>query len=145
MIFSFPAQFHTNLRKDALVELLDIAPTLLQLGGVEVPNSMQGRSLLELLQGDEEHHRDFVRCEYYDGLDLPDGTFATMYRDERYKLVVYHAHGEGELYDLEEDPNEFENMWSDATAQELKLALMKSSFDASMLAMDKGPRRTGPM
>lgn len=145
LIFSFPAQFHTNLRKDALVELLDIAPTLLQLGGVEVPNSMQGRSLLELLRGDEEHHRDFVRCEYYDGLDLPDGTFATMYRDERYKLVVYHAHGEGELYDLEEDPNEFENMWSDATAQELKLALMKSSFDASMLAMDKGPRRTGPM
>ena len=66
-----------------------------------------------------------------------------MYRDERYKLVLYHGHGLGELYDLEEDPEEFENMWNEAEAQPLKLDLMQRSYDASMLAMDRGPRRLG--
>ena len=147
LIFSCPPRFRGDRRCDALVELLDIAPTLLQLAGLEVPGRMHGRSLLPLLRGEEEEveHRDFVRCEYYDALDLPDGTFATMYRDERYKLVVYHGHDEGELYDLDEDPEEFENMWSEPEAQPLKLELMKRSFDASMLAMDRGPRRVGPM
>jgi arylsulfatase A-like enzyme len=147
LIFSCPPRFRSDRRCDALVELLDIAPTLLQLAGLEVSGRMQGRSLLPLLRGEEEEevveHRDFVRCEYYDALDLPDGTFATMYRDERYKLVVYHGHDEGELYDLDEDPEEFENMWSEPEAQLLKLELMKRSFDASMLAMDRGPRRLG--
>ena len=78
-------------------------------------------------------------------LDEPDGSFATMYRDRRYKLVVYHGHDLGELYDLEEDPNEFENMWDEPEAQPLKLELMQKSFDASMLAMDRGPKRVGPM
>ena len=92
-----------------------------------------------------EPHRDFVPCEYYDALDEPDNSFATMYRDRRYKLVLYHGHNLGELYDLEEDPNEFENMWDEPEAQPLKLELMQKSFDASMQAMDRGPERVGPM
>jgi arylsulfatase A-like enzyme len=126
--------------------LTDKAPTLLELAGLEVPERMTGRSLLPILRGEsEEPHRDFVRCEYYDALDEPDNSFATMYRDRRYKLVVYHGHNLGELYDLAEDPNEFENMWDEPEAQPLKLELMQKSFDASMLAMDRGPKRVGPM
>ena len=86
-----------------------------------------------------------MRGEYYNAIRAPDSTHATMYRDQRYKLVVYHGHDLGELYDLEEDPEEFENMWDEAEAQPLKLELMRRSFDASMLAMDRGPERVGPM
>ena len=68
-----------------------------------------------------------------------------MIRDERYKLCVYHGHRAGELYDLEEDPHEFENMWNEPEAQPLKLELLQKSFDASVLAMDRGPQRVGPM
>ena len=92
-----------------------------------------------------DRHRDFVRCEYYDALQAPDASFATMYRDERYKLVVYHGHDLGEMYDLVEDPEEFESMWDEPEAQPMKLELMRKSFDASMLAIDRGPRRMGPM
>ena len=129
------------------MELLDQAPTLMELAGLEVPERMQGRSLLPLLKGEAnpDSHRDFVRCEYYDALDMPDQSFATMYRDERYKLVLYHGHGCGELYDLQEDPEEFENMWDEPEAQPLVLELLKRSYDASMLAMDRGSRRIGPM
>ncbi len=108
---------------------------------------MQGQSLLPILTGQAppDQHRDFVRCEYYDALDQPDGSFATMYRDDRYKLVVYHGHNLGELYDLEQDPGEFDNLWADEASQALKLDLMQRSFDASLLAMDRGPQRIGPM
>ena len=45
-------------------------------------------------------------------------SYATMFRDERYKLVVYHTHDKGELYDLENDPWEFENLWHDSDSSE---------------------------
>ena len=147
LIFSWPNHFVEGERSDALVELLDKTPTILELAGLQPPQRMQGRSLLPMLRGEVplDHHRDSVRCEYYDALDEPDGSFATMYRDERYKLVVYHGHDLGELYDLEEDPEEFENMWDEPEAQPVKLDVMQRSFDASMLAMDRGSPRVGPM
>ena len=122
LIFSWPGHFESGLKSDALVELLDKAPTLLELTGLKLPDRMQGRSLLPILQGEVsgDHHRDFVRCEYYDAVDMPDGTFATMYRDRSHKLVVYHGHQHGELYDLEADPGEFENLWDDPGSQGFK-------------------------
>ena len=83
---------------DALVELVDIAPTLLELAGLSLPHGMQGRSLLPILRGEAppHQHRDFVRCEYYSALNpnIPgraqyEGSYATMYRDRRHKVVVY--------------------------------------------------------
>jgi len=147
LIWRWPNHFRAGVQSDALVELTDIAPTLLELAGLPIPDHVQGRSLLPSLNGDAspDHHRDFVRCEYYDALDQPDASFATMYRDDRYKLVVYHGHGLGELYDLHNDPGEFHNLWDDPAHQARKLDLMQRSFDASMLAMDRGPRRIGPM
>ncbi len=147
LIFSCPGYFEQGLKSEALVELLDKAPTLLELAGLEVPERMQGRSLLPILRGqaDPNPQRQFVRCEYYDALDQPDGTFSTMYRNQRHKLVVYHGHQHGELYDLQEDPHEFDNLWDQPENQSLKLDLLKHSYDASMLAMDRGPQRIGPM
>ena len=147
LIFSWHGQFVSGLKSDALVELVDKVPTLLELAGLPVPEQMHGRSLLPILRGeaDANHHRDFVRCEYYDAIDMRDHTFATMYRDMRYKLVVYHGHEEGELYDLVDDPDEFNNLWHVSEKQDIKLNLLKRSFDTSMFAMDRGPERVGPM
>tara|TARA_B100001013_G_C24239557_1_gene296533 strand:- start:228 stop:434 length:207 start_codon:yes stop_codon:yes gene_type:complete len=68
-----------------------------------------------------------------------------MYRDRRYKLVVYHGHGLGELYDMQEDPREFQNLWDDSDHQAVKLDLLHRSFDVAMRALDLGPDRVGPM
>ena len=147
LIFSWHGQFVSGLKSEALVELVDKVPTLLELAGLPVPERMHGRSLLPILRGeaDANHHRGFVRCEYYDAIDMRDHTFATMYRDKRYKLVVYHGHEEGELYDLVDDPDEFNNLWNVSEKQDTKLDLLKKSFDTSMFAMDRGPERVGPM
>ena len=144
LVFSWPGRIKAGQRRDDLVELSDKAPTLLELAGQEVPERMTGKSLAPILtDAAPEPHRDFVRCEYYDALKAPDGTFATMYRDERYKLVVYHGRDYGELYDLQEDPDEFDNLWEDPAHAARRADLLKRSFDTSMLAMDRGPRRVG--
>jgi len=64
-----------------------------------------------------------------------------MYRNERYKLVIYHGHGLGELYDLEEDPGEFENLWGRADYSQLRFDLMWRSYDATAIAQDWGSPR----
>jgi arylsulfatase A-like enzyme len=146
LLWSWPGRFVSGLRSDALVGLIDIAPTLLELAGLPVPERMQGRSLLPILTGEAapDHHRDFVRCEYYDAVDLPRASFATMYRDRRWKLVVYHDLGLGELYDLEADPGEFESRWDDPAYQAVKTDLLVRSFDATVRAIEYGPPRIMP-
>ena len=146
LIWSWPGHFQSGMQSDALVELTDVAPTLLQLAGLPIPRGMQGRSLLPILTGNASphQHRDFVRCEYYDAIDQPDRTFATMYRDRRWKLIVYHDHGIGELYDMANDPYEFNSLWDDPEHQSLKIELLQKSFDASVRALDYGPERIMP-
>lgn len=145
LIISWPGRIRQGLRSDALVELTDLAPTLLEAAGLEVPGEMQGRSLLPLVTGqsDPERHRAFVRSEYHDALDLPHASHGNMIFDGRHKLVVYHGQEVGELYDLESDPDEFVNLWREPAAQAVRQELMQRLFDAVMLATDAGQPRVG--
>ncbi|MEX2540715.1 MAG: sulfatase-like hydrolase/transferase [Trueperaceae bacterium] len=147
LIVSWPRQLRRDVRSEALVELVDLAPTLLDLTRSPVPDSMQGRSLAPILRGvvPPQTHRTSVRCEYYDALDLPGASMGTMWCNGRYKVVVYHGHDHGELYDLQDDPNEFVNLWAVPSAQSLKCDLVRQSFDASVSSLDLGAARIGPM
>ncbi|MBT3273641.1 MAG: DUF4976 domain-containing protein [Spirochaetales bacterium] len=66
-----------------------------------------------------------------------------MYRNDRWKLIVYHSIAQGELYDLTADPDEYDNLWNDETAKEVKYDLLRASFDASIRAIDVGPQLIG--
>jgi len=138
LIFRFPSRFKKGLVSGALVELTDIAPTLLDVAGQRIPSHMQGKSLLPILEGraNPETHREVVRCEFYDTLDAEElsPAFATMIRTRDFKLVVYHGHALGELFDLSEDPQEFENLWDQPQYEGRRLALLKHCFDATIHA-----------
>ncbi|MCY4018734.1 MAG: sulfatase-like hydrolase/transferase [Chloroflexi bacterium] len=147
LIWSWPARFKSDLLSDALVELTDIAPTLLDIVGLPAPGYMVGSSLLPILTGEvpPHRHRHYVRCEYIDALDMPDHSRATMYFDGRHKIVLYHSLGAGELYDLAEDPGEFDNLWDRESARELRADLSQRAFDATIATLYPGLDRRGPM
>ena len=145
LIISWPGRCLEDQRRDALVELIDIAPTLLDFADVTIPERMQGRSLRSLLTDSDaiDCHREFVRCEYFSALNPHvrehfNGSYATMIRDDRYKLIVYHGHDIGECFDLRNDPDEFDNLWDDPAMMSVKLRLMRQSFDALAFAVDTG-------
>ena len=91
-----------------------------------------------------------MRSEYFDALDPHftggSGTYATMHRTRTHKLCVYHGKGVGELFDLENDPWEHENLWDDPAHADLKHRLLAESFDTHvLLTTDVGSERIAPM
>lgn len=104
---------------DALVESIDLAPTFVDLAGAKVPDHiLEGRSLLPWLEGKTPEWREFVICEYdYSatpqcvklGLEPKDARLFMVF-DGRYKLM--HAEGglRPMLFDLQSDPDEFNDL-----------------------------------
>ena len=144
LVISWPGRFMSGLRSDALVELIDIAPMLLEATGATVPPAMQGRSLGPILTGraDPSRHRETVYSEYYNAWSHPH-SYATMLRSRHEKIVVYHGVDRGELYDLDADPDEFENLWDSTAHAALKTRLLKQAFDSSVFTLDPAPPRLG--
>ena len=134
-------------RSEALVELVDIAPTLLELSGQPIPASMQGRSLAPILTGisaDPHAHKETVLCDFNDSVGyspVPHDTHATMTFDGRYKLVIYHSHGIGELFDLRDDPGEFDNHFFDPAWRELRDRLVLRHLNRFARSLDAGVER----
>jgi arylsulfatase A-like enzyme len=89
---------------DGFCYLLDIFPTLCELTGVPIPESVEGRSLAALILGQKSRIRDSIFFAYK---DVQQGV-----RDKRYKLIEYKVEGKRttQLFDLESDPFELENL-----------------------------------
>ena len=145
LIFWYPPYFQENIQSNALVELTDIVPTLLELTGLKISKKIQGKSLLPILVGTKsaEFHRESVRSEFYDAAMTDKINYGTMYRTQKYKLVLYHGHEKGELFDMEDDPEEYHNLWDSKKHQDIKLDLMKKSYDQTVLSINTGPERLG--
>lgn len=142
MVWSCGDRFRPGVASRALVELVDIAPTLLDAAGIEVPWQMQGRSLLPILEGraDPHRHKSHVVSEFKDSIGgHPDHTHGSMVFDGRYKSVIYHGHPVGEIFDQEADPGEFENLWHDAA---LRADRLKVHLDALAATVSAGPPRS---
>ncbi len=88
---------------DDLVSLMEIGPTILAAAGVDMPTYLEGRSLLPYLHDEPIDPREYVFAE---------DNYQIMMRSQTEKLVYYIGQEEGELYDLEQDPHELENLWS---------------------------------
>ncbi len=143
LMISWPGHFEAGVISEALVEAVDIAPTLAEAAGLAMAADTHGRSLVPILTGEApaDEHRDFVRSEYHDAVEGDDASSASMYRERRWKLVVYHGNEVGELYDLEADPTESHDLWDDPSYLAVKAELLQKSYDASIAVLDLGPDR----
>jgi arylsulfatase A-like enzyme len=124
MIFKAPGVAKAGSVSDALVSSVDIAPTVLNLCGVDPerqPPDMQGVDITALLEDPTRHLRDSCLVEIDEndsGLaGVRPGSRATAGRlkyliTDRYSLVVYdQVPGYGDLFDRQEDPHELNNLW----------------------------------
>ena len=106
---------------EQLVQNIDFAPTFLELAGVPIPAEMQGVSLLPLLEGQETD--DWRESIYYHYYEYPGPHSVKRHygiRTERYKLIhFYNNIDQWELYDLEEDPTEINNLFGEEAYEEL--------------------------
>ncbi|MEX2540709.1 MAG: sulfatase-like hydrolase/transferase [Trueperaceae bacterium] len=118
-----PRRFTGGIQLDDLVQQMDLGPTLLELAGVEVPTSMEAVSLLPMLEGREPGKREYVFAEHSQDNILQATEFMTMVRSKDWKLVHFLDEPEGQLFRLDVDPEEVQNLWDDpdAAAQKQKL------------------------
>lgn len=125
LIVHWPAGIEPASVNKALVQNLDFAPTVLDLAGVEIPDTMQGRSLVPLFRGEEPSDwRDAVYYHYYEGPELVGGyhDVARHYglRTDRYTLAHFFDHDEWELFDLEADPEQLTSVYHDPDYEEIR-------------------------
>ena len=103
-----------GVQRPEMIINLDFAPTFLEAAGLTVPESVQGRSFLGLLQGGEEGStpwRDAFLYEYFWERSYPQTPTVLGVRTDRYKLMRFHGIWDRyELYDLQADPEERNNL-----------------------------------
>ena len=147
LIISWPGVIAPGQRSPALVELADLAPTVLKACGLAPHSGMQSQSLWSLLNGAAPigRFRDDVYCEYYNACMPHDPpAHATMLRTAEHKLVVAHGSEPGELYDLQDDPAETHNEWDNPALQAVKADLLQRLCDRMAWTVDPLPRREAP-
>lgn len=125
-----PEIFEGGRTMEAMIQNIDVAPTILEAAGVEKPSHMHGQSIIPLLDGREEKIRDKVFYEYYWEFDFPHTPTMHGVRTDRYKLIRYHGVWDtNEFYDLQEDPHEMNNLIASPQHQELIKELSGEIYD----------------
>ncbi len=118
LVMRLPTHNRFDVQTDALVEFIDVFPTVVEFCGAPIPDQAEGISLLPLLEGTTEKHREFAFSEYYYSEEA-------MIRTDRHKLIYTTGKRERDdgyktglplpgrkriLYDLKNDPNETTNL-----------------------------------
>lgn len=120
-IVRYPEKVPAGQTKDAMVSLVDLAPTFLDFGNIQIPHHMSGISQKKVWMVEEKNARDHVIIEFR---HEPTTIHQKTYVDKRYKITFYYNQTYGELFDLQKDPEEFNNLWDKKEYQSLKQKLM---------------------
>ena len=133
LMVRYPPLVEAGITPEPLVMNIDVAPTLLELAGSQPARPLHGLSLVPLLGGDTPSDwRSSILVEYY--TDTVFRRIVTMgykaVRTDRYKLIDYlELEGMDELYDLETDPFELDNVMDSpdysAILEEMRVELQR--------------------
>lgn len=144
LAMAWPGRTPGNIMSDGLAELVDIAPTLLDAAGLATPAYMQGKSLWPIATGraDPSFHKSHAVCDFNDSVGYtPNNTHtrATMVVGERYKSIFYHDMDLAEVFDLREDPQEFEDLSIDPSFAPHMARVAREHMDAVVATIPVGP------
>lgn len=121
LLIRYPKKIKPGITIDKLVQNIDFAPTFLDYAGVEIPEAIQGMSFRDIVNGKSDEWRDALYYTYY---EFPSVHMVKRHygvRTERYKLMhFYYDIDEWEMYDLEKDPSEMNNIYDDPDYADIK-------------------------
>ncbi|HEX7066347.1 MAG TPA: sulfatase/phosphatase domain-containing protein, partial [Bacillales bacterium] len=117
----YPGEVPAGEVSNSLLSLVDLAPTFLNMAGLPVPEPMTGVDQSKAWRDTGEKVRDHVICENH---HEPTTVHLKTYVNERYKITIYYNQTYGELFDLEEDPHEVNNLWENPAYRDLKESLL---------------------
>lgn len=115
-------------REDSLVQLIDVAPTILEAAGLSVPGAWQAKSLWPLLLQQQSSIRDVVYAELARDHIQTGAEYILMRRDNDTKFVYYLGESDGELFDLRSDPEETKNLWNSLEHAPLRTSLEQDTL-----------------
>ncbi len=111
--------------RDAIIETIDIFPTVCELADVPAPEGLDGRSIIPEVEGRRDG-KQFALCEW----DFPPPQRRVNAIRTRTHRLVYYSHQQGgELYDHRTDPYEMHNLFDDPAHLRTRLELMELLFD----------------
>lgn len=124
LLMKLPSRFKKKTI-DKLVQNIDYAPTFLELAGAEIPQEMQGKSLISLLESEKDN--DWREALYYHYYEYPGPHSVKRHygvRSNRYKLIhFYDDIDQWELYDLKDDPAEMHNLYGKKEYENVKQSM----------------------
>lgn len=120
-IVRYPGQVPAGKQSDAIQSLVDLAPTFLSMSGLPPVQGMSGVDQSEVWLGRQAQARDHAIVEFR---HEPTTIHQKTYVDGRYKITVYYNQTYGEIFDLQVDPGELNNLWDEPAYTRLKMELL---------------------
>jgi arylsulfatase A-like enzyme len=111
---------------DGLVEAMSVAPTILDMAGVEIPENMTAKSLSPILSGATDEGAEMIFSEY---VKNDKSEVSKCVRTETHKYIRFFKSGKEEFYDLQNDPQEQDNLALSGAQKEKMLELKENLFD----------------
>ncbi len=126
LIVRWPGVVAPGSEDEHLVQNLDFAETFLEIAEADVPDDMQGESLVPILRGEEpDDWRDSIYYQYYEWPGAHSVQRHYGVRTDRFKLIYYYLIDEWELFDLENDPDELKSVYDDAAMADVVTRLKR--------------------
>ncbi|MBV19843.1 MAG: sulfatase [Cytophagia bacterium] len=112
ILMRYPKEIDKGTEVNELIQNLDFAPTFLDYAGIEIPSNIQGKSFRNIVNKTQSEWRDAIYYTYYEYPSVHMVKRHYGVRTNRYKLMhFYYDIDEWEMYDLEEDPSEMNNVY----------------------------------
>jgi arylsulfatase A-like enzyme len=115
LMIHHPAGEGAGARCDALLQMYDVLPTVLDIAGLDAGATMHGRSVWPVVRGEREAIRDHVICGYH-------ASPHRSVRDRDWSYIARPAGQRDELYHVPDDPREQSNLIDQFPQEAARLA-----------------------
>lgn len=127
---------------DKVVEIRDVMPTFLDAAGVDIPGTVQGRSMLPIARGEDDNWRDYLHGEHCWSYSHEQANHYIT--DGKRKFIWLPYLGIEQLFDLEKDPGECNNLIDDP-AYASDASRLRDTLVRELEARDQGEAKTGKL